>query len=127
MTVDPLDQITLTPRRFAGVLALLALLLGLALALVPVRVAGPDPAAARSVTCGNAVGGVETAWIVDDLGHDIRSLTVDYIGICEQAVGSRGTKASLLFAGGLLGIIALGVVRRPASPGSAPPSGPAPA
>ncbi|GGS15409.1 MULTISPECIES: hypothetical protein [Actinokineospora] len=127
MTSDPLDQITLSPRRFAAVLASLALLLGLVLAIVPVWVAGPDPGRPGSVNCGNAVGGVETAWIVEDLGHDVRVVTIEYIAICEQAVDGRGTKASLLFLGGLLGIIGLGVVRRPASPGSAPPSGPAPA
>ena len=123
MTSDPLDQITLTPRGFAGVLALLGLLLGLVLALVPVGVAGPDPARPTTVTCGNVIGGVETAWIVEDLERDVRPTTISYIGMCEQAVESRTTKALVLFLGGLLGIVALGVVRRPApaSPGSAPP------
>ncbi|GAA4444705.1 hypothetical protein GCM10023148_51660 [Actinokineospora soli] len=129
MTSDPLDQITLSPRGFGGALALLGLLLGLVLALVPVSVAGPDAARPESVTCGNAIGGVETGWIVEDLGADVRPTTLSYIGMCEQAVDSRATKATLLFFGGLLGGLGLGVVRRraPASPGSGPGSGPVPA
>lgn len=129
MTTDPLDQITLTPRRFGAVLAFLGLLLGLVLALVPVGVAGPDPLTGTGVTCGNVVGGVETAWVVDDLGEDYRPTTVAYVGMCERAIDARALAAWPLLFGGLLGIVALGVVRRPgsASRDSAPPSGPAPA
>ena len=69
---------------------------------------------------------METGWIVEDLGFDVQGTTIAYVAICEEAVSARATKAWLLFAGGVLGVIALGVVRRPgpASPGSAPPSGP---
>lgn len=129
MTTDPLDQITLTPRRFGAVLAFLGLLLGLVLAMVPVGVAGPDPASGAGVTCGNVVGGVETAWVVEDLGEDYRPTTLAYLGMCERAVDARSIAAWPLLFGGLLAVVALGVVRRPgsASPGSAPPPGPAPA
>lgn len=129
MTTDPLDQITLTPRGFGAAVALLAVLVGLVLALVPVGVAHPDPASDHGVTCGNAIGGAETDWIVEDLGYNVQTTTVAYIALCEEATTSRATKAWLLFAGGLVGMLALGALRRPlpASPGSAPPSGPAPA
>ncbi len=129
MTSDPLDQITLTPRGFGAALAFLAVVIGLVLALVPVGVAHPDPASSHGVTCGNAIGGAETDWIVDDLGYDVQATTVAYIALCEEATTSRATKAWLLFAAGLVGLFALGALRapRPASPGSAPPSGPAPA
>ena len=107
---DPLAQITLTPRRFAAVLVAVALLLGLVLALVPVRVANPDPTAG-SVTCGNTVGGVETRWITDDLRSTDRPTVVSYIGICEEVVGDRGTTTLVLLTLGVVGGLALTVVR----------------
>ncbi|SDD29029.1 hypothetical protein [Actinokineospora iranica] len=122
---DPLAQITLTRRGFAAVLAVVGLLAGLVMALVPVHVAHPDAAQPRSVTCGNAIGGAETPWIVEDLGVADRALTVSYIDMCERAISERATTASLLFFSGLVGGLALGVVRRSASPGSGRHAGPA--
>lgn len=109
---DPLDRITVSPRRFAAVLAALALLAGLALALVPVDVAAPDPATATQVSCGNAIGGVEAAALVDGLGEDYRPTTVAYVAMCEEALDHRGMVAALLFFGGLATAVGLGVVRR---------------
>ncbi len=109
---DPLAQITLSPRAFAAALAVAAMVIGLVLALVPVRVAHPDPANTASVMCGNTIGGAETPWIAEDLGRAEGPLVVSYIGICEEALSTRGTTASLLFFGGLVGGLALGVVRR---------------
>ncbi|WP_424184138.1 hypothetical protein ACOBQX_19675 [Actinokineospora sp. G85] len=128
---DPLAQITLTPRRFGAVLAVAAMLLGLVLALVPVRVAPVDPALGP-VNCGNTIGGVETPWVLEDLGQPTRETTIAYIAMCEEAISDRGTTVLLLVVPGLIGGLALSVVRwgsarGPASPGSAPPSGPAPA
>ncbi|MGQ0836961.1 hypothetical protein [Actinokineospora sp.] len=109
---DPLAHVTLSPRRFAAVLATVGLLLGLLLALLPVRVAGPDPAKPAAVSCGNAIGDVETRAVVDSLGFDDRPTTVAYVDICERAISDRRTTTSLLFFGGVIGIVALGVVRR---------------
>ncbi|MCG8917450.1 hypothetical protein L6E12_16820 [Actinokineospora sp. PR83] len=107
---DPLAQITLTPRRFAAVLAVAALLLGLTLLLVPVHVANTDPSAG-SVNCGNVVGGVETRWVTDDLRSTDRSTVVAYVGICEEAIGDRAAMTFPLLAAGVVGGLALTVVR----------------
>ncbi|WP_436493551.1 hypothetical protein [Actinokineospora sp. HUAS TT18] len=108
---DPLDRITLSPARFAAVLVVVALLLGLVLALVPVKVASPAVARPAKVSCGNTIGGVETRSIVEGLGED-RAATVDYIDMCERAISERTTVSWLLFFGGLVGGIGMGVVRR---------------
>ncbi|OLR89902.1 hypothetical protein [Actinokineospora bangkokensis] len=107
---DPLAAITLTPRRFAGVLVVAALLLGLVLLLVPVHVAGTDPAGGP-VTCGNAVGGVETAWVDEDLGRPDKLTLVSYLGTCEEALSDRGTTTMVLLTAGVVGGLALTVVR----------------
>jgi hypothetical protein len=108
---DPLAKVTLTPRGFAAVLAAAALLLGLVLALLPVHVAGPDPAHPNRVSCGNTVGGVETDVIGTGLGSADRQTVVSYVNICEQAMGERVFYSWPLFLAGGLGIIWLGVVR----------------
>jgi hypothetical protein len=108
---DPLARVTLTPRGFAAVMAAAALLLGLILALLPVRVAGPDPAHPNRVSCGNTVGSVETDSIGPGLGQADRQTVVSYVGICEQAMGERVFYSWPLFLAGGLGIIWLGVVR----------------
>ncbi|GAA3027214.1 hypothetical protein [Actinokineospora globicatena] len=121
---DPLAQITLTPRGFAGVLAVLALVTGLVLAIVPVSVA--HPANNGSVSCGNTFGGVESGALAEGLGKPERAEVVQYVDMCERAIGNRGEYAVFLFFGGLIAGLGLGVVRRvkPASPGSAHPTGP---
>jgi hypothetical protein len=108
---DPLDKVTLTPRGFASVLAAAALLLGLILALLPVHVAGPDPAHPSRISCGNTVGGVETDSIGAWLGPADRPTTVSYVDMCERAMGERVFYSWPLFLAGGLGIIWLGVVR----------------
>lgn len=110
---DPLAQVTLSPRGFASVLAAAALLLGLVLALLPVHVAGPDPARASQISCGNTVGGVESDSVGSGLGQAAgdRQTFVSYVDMCERAVGERVFYSWPLFLAGGLGIIWLGVVR----------------
>ncbi|HET9140632.1 hypothetical protein [Actinophytocola sp.] len=109
---DPLAKITLTPRAFAAVLATLALLVGLLLALLPVRVAGSDPASPASVTCGNTIGGVETDMVAGGLDSPDQPTVVAYVAMCERAIADRVLFSwPMFFLGGLV-IIAMGVVRR---------------
>ncbi|MBM7771650.1 hypothetical protein JOD54_001854 [Actinokineospora baliensis] len=121
---DPLAQITLTPRGFAAVLAVIALITGLVLAIVPVSVA--HPANNSSVSCGNTFGGVESPALNEALGKPERQELVQYIDMCDRAIGNRGDYAVFLFFGGMIAGLALGVVRRtkPASQGSAHPTDP---
>src|SRR5262245_42170043 len=107
---DPLAKVTLTPRGFASVLAAAALLLGLILALLPVRVAGPEPAHPDRGSCGNTAGGAETDTTGAGVGNADRQTVVSYVGICEPAVGERVFYSWPLFLPGGLGIIWLGVV-----------------
>lgn len=124
---DPLAKITLSPRAFVTVLATVALLLGLLLALIPVRVAGPDPANPVSVSCGNTIGGVETGSVAANLEPPDRATIVSYIEMCERAVGNRVFYSWPLFLIGGLVIIWMGVVRpRSASPDSSPHVDPEP-
>lgn len=117
---DPLARITLTPRRFAGVLAVAGLLLGLVLALVPVHVASLDDSRATTVSCGNTIGGVETPLLAGDLGNTEPSIVATYVGTCQEAIGTRLLFAWPMFFAGMLGIIWLGVVRRDPLPKELP-------
>ena len=109
---DPLAKITLTPRRFAAVLAGAGFLLGLLLALVPVHVATLDTEQATSVSCGNTIGGVETPLLAQDLGNEEPSVLATYVGTCQDAIGTRLLFAWPMFFAGMIGIVWLGVVRR---------------
>lgn len=110
---DPLDKITLSPQTFAAGLAIAALLLGLVLALIPVHVAGPDVSAPRSITCGNTIGGVETASLGEGLGDAATpELVSTYVGSCETAMGFRMAFAWPLFFAGMLAVLWQLVVRR---------------
>ena len=109
---DPLAKITLSPRGFTALLATVALLLGLILALVPVHVAGSDPAAPASVSCGNTIGGVETGSVAAGLGQPDRPTMVAYVDMCERAISDRLFYSWPLFFGGVLVIVWMGVVRR---------------
>lgn len=113
---DPLAKITLTPRRFAAVLATVGLLVGLLLALLPVRVAGPDPANPASISCGNTIGGVETGSVAAGLDRPGEATMVGYVDMCERAIGERVFYSWPMFLAGGLVIIWLGVVRRPVLP-----------
>ncbi|HEY7596310.1 MAG TPA: hypothetical protein VH969_24405 [Actinophytocola sp.] len=109
---DPLASITLTPRVFAAVLFVAAMLLGLVLALVPVHVAGLDTTQQTSVSCGNTIGGVETPLLADDLGTVDDPVLATYVGTCQDAISTRLLFSWPLFVAGAIGIIWLGVVRR---------------
>lgn len=108
---DPLAKITLTPRGFAAVLATAALLVGLLLALLPVRVAGADPANPGRVSCGNSIGGAETESISAGLGRVDQQILASYVDTCERVIGERVFYSWPMFFGGGLGIVWLGVVR----------------
>jgi hypothetical protein len=114
---DPLAKITLTPRRFAGVLAVAGMLLGLVLALVPVHVASLDRDLAGSVSCGNTIGGVETPLLADGLGSEDPDVLATYVGTCQDAIGTRLLFAWPMFFAGMVGFVWLGVVRREPSAG----------
>lgn len=115
---DPLAKITLSPRGFAALLAGVGLLVGLILALVPVHVAGPDPARPASITCGNTIGGVETDIVGGGLdqqspqGQRDPGITVSYVDMCERAIADRTFYAWPMFFAGGLTIIWLGAVRQ---------------
>ena len=117
---DPLAKITLTPRRFAGVLAVAGLLLGLVLALVPVHVASLDDSRATTASCGNTIGGVETPLLTRDLGSTEPEVVATYVGTCQEAIGTRLLFAWPMFFAGMLGIVWLGVVRREQLPKQLP-------
>lgn len=109
---DPLDRITLPPRTFVAALATVALLLGLILALIPVRVSTLDTTSTTKVSCGNTLGGVETPRLARSLGKPADEVLVQYVGMCDRAIDSRATPAWTLFFGGMIGWIWLGAVRK---------------
>jgi hypothetical protein len=96
-----------------------AMLLGLVLALVPVHVAGPDPAGQARVSCGNTIGGVEMDTVAGGLGEPDQATRVAYVDMCERAVSERQNVSWTMFFGGLLVVLWLGVVRqrKPGEPG----------
>ena len=111
---DPLAKVMLTPRQFWAVLAVAGLLLGLLLALLPVRVASADPANPGHVSCGNTIGGVEVGPLGDELGRPSRDVLATYVSTCESAVATRLAFSWPMFFAGALVIVWRGVVRKPA-------------
>lgn len=110
---DPLAKVMITPRQYWAILAVAGMLLGLLLALLPVRVANADPGRPGLVTCGNTIGGVETGPLGDQLGRPGQDVLATYVGTCESAVATRlAFSWPLFFAGGLM-IVWRGVVRKP--------------
>ncbi|MET0132182.1 MAG: hypothetical protein ABW215_01165 [Kibdelosporangium sp.] len=109
--VDPLARITLAPRTFVAALATVTLLLGLLLALLPVRVSTLDTTTTTKVSCGNILGGVETPRLASALGKPSEPVLVEYVAMCSASVDARATPAWVLFFGGMLGWIWLGAVR----------------
>ena len=107
---DPLAQITLRPRAFLAGIAVLAMLIGLLLAILPVRVASADPARTAAVSCGSVLGGVESDRVRDQSADEPALLT--HLDMCDRSVTVRGTSSAVLFIGGLLGGLWLGIVRR---------------
>jgi hypothetical protein len=123
---NPVDKIMLRPRTFVLALAMTAMVVGLVLGLVPVRVSTPDTATPGKVSCGNTLGGVETAWVAEGLGEQTAQdsdTLVAYIGICDRAIDARALPAWTVFFAGLVVLLWLGVVKAKASPGSASRSG----
>jgi hypothetical protein len=110
---DPLAKVMLTPRQFWAVLAVAAILLGLLLALLPVRVANADPANPGHVTCGNTIGGVETGPLSAALDEPSQDVLATYVSTCESAIGTRLAFSWPLFFAGALVVVWRGVVRKP--------------
>jgi hypothetical protein len=109
--VDPLAQITLRPRAFFAGIAVLAMLIGLLLAILPIRVASADPARTAVVSCGSVLGGVESGRVRDQSTDELALVT--HLDMCDRSVTVRGSTSAVLFIGGLLGGLWLGIVRRP--------------
>jgi hypothetical protein len=110
---DPLAKVMITPRQYWAILAVAGILIGLLLALLPVRVANASPARPGYVTCGNTIGGVETGPLGDQLGRPGQDVLATYVGTCESAVATRLAYSWPLFFAGALVIAWRGVVRRP--------------
>lgn len=115
---DPLAKIMLTPRAFWAILAVAALLLGLLLALLPVRVANADADNPGYVTCGNTIGGVETGPLGAQLDQPGEEVLATYVNTCESAIATRLAYSWPMFFAGALAIVWSGVVRRPTAPAS---------
>ncbi|CAM3780029.1 hypothetical protein KIPE111705_24480 [Kibdelosporangium persicum] len=109
---DPLDKITVPPRVFVASLASIALVVGLLLGLLPVRVATLDTTATVKVSCGNTLGGVETPRLAASLGYPERPILAEYVAMCDRGIDARAMPAWTLFFGGMIGWIWLGAVRR---------------
>lgn len=109
---DPLAKITLTPRAFAATLATVAMVVGLVLGLLPVRVSSLDTAATVKVSCGNTLGGVETPRLAASLGNPESPILAEYVAMCDRGIDARTLPAWTLFFGGMTGWIWLGAVRR---------------
>ncbi|MCE7008970.1 hypothetical protein LWC34_40085 [Kibdelosporangium philippinense] len=109
---DPLAQITLPPRVFVASLASIALVVGLVLGLLPVRVSTLDTTTTVKVSCGNTLGGVETPQLAASLGRPERPILAEYVAMCDRGIDARALPAWTLFFGGMIGWIWLGAVRR---------------
>jgi hypothetical protein len=111
---DPLAKVMITPRQFWAILAVAGLLLGLLLALLPVRVANADPAHPGHVSCGTTIGGVEVGPLGDELGRPGSDVLATYVNTCESAIATRLAFSWPMFFAGALVIVWRGVVRKPA-------------
>jgi hypothetical protein len=113
---DPLAKVTLAPRTFAAVLFVIALLVGLVLVLIPLRVSTLDTARTTKVSCGNILGGVETPQVAGALGKPTDELVLaQYVHMCEDSINARTYPAWGLFFAGMIGCVWLAAVRRPKS------------
>lgn len=113
-TADPLAKVMITPRQFWAILAVAGILLGLLLALLPVRVANANPTNPGYVSCGNTIGGVETGPLADQLSRPGEDVLATYVGTCESAISTRLAYSWPMFFAGALVIVWRGVVRKPA-------------
>jgi hypothetical protein len=114
LPADPLAKVMITSRQFSAILAVAGLLLGLLLALLPVRVANADPANPGFVSCGTTIGGVETGPLGEQLDRPSPTVLATYVNTCESAVATRLAFSWPMFFAGTLCIVWLGVVRKPA-------------
>jgi hypothetical protein len=111
---DPLAKVMLAPRTFAAVLAVVALLVGLVLVLVPLRVSTLDTTRATKLSCGNILGGVETPQVAGALGQPTDEIVLaEYVHMCEDSMNARTYPAWGLFFAGMFGCVWLVAVRRP--------------
>jgi hypothetical protein len=110
---DPLAKVMMRPRTFFAALAVVALLLGLLLALLPVTVANADAADPGHVSCGNTIGGVETGPLGAELGRPSPIVLATYVNTCESAIATRLAFSWPMFFAGALAIVWSGVVRKP--------------
>ncbi|HEX6360065.1 hypothetical protein [Actinophytocola sp.] len=114
LPADPLAKVMITPRQFLAILAIAGVLLGLLLALLPVRVANADPENPGFVSCGNTIGGVETGPLAERLDRPSPAVLATYVNTCESAIATRLAYSWPMFFAGTLVIAWLGVVRTPA-------------
>lgn len=110
---DPIAKVTLAPRTFAAVLFLAALVVGLVLVLIPVRVSTLDTSKTTKVSCGNILGGVETPALAAALGRPTDEVVLaQYVHMCEDSTNARTYPAWGLFFAGMFGCVWLVGVRR---------------
>ncbi|MEV4310861.1 hypothetical protein [Actinocrispum sp. NPDC049592] len=110
---DPLAKVTIAPRAYVAFLFVAALVVGLVLVLVPLRVSTLDTTKTVKVSCGNILGGVETPQLAEALGHPSDEVVLaQYVHMCEDSINARTYPAWGLFFTGLLGIVWLGAGQR---------------
>jgi hypothetical protein len=109
---DPLAKVMMRPRTFFAALTVVALLLGLLLALLPVSVANANVTEPGYVSCGNTIGGVETGPLGEELGRPSPIVLATYVNTCESAIATRLAFSWPMFFAGALAIVWAGVVRR---------------
>jgi hypothetical protein len=109
---DPLAKVTLAPRTFIAFMFVVAMVVGLVLVLIPLRVSTLDTTRTTKVSCGNILGGVETPQLAEALGKPTDELVLaEYVSMCEASINARTYPAWGLFFAGMLGCVWLGAVR----------------
>jgi hypothetical protein len=110
---DPLAKVTIPARAYVVFLFVTALIIGLVLVLIPLRVSTLDTTKTVKVSCGNILGGVETPQVADALGKPTDELVLaQYVHMCEDSINARTYPAWGLFATGFLGLVWLAAGRR---------------
>jgi hypothetical protein len=110
---DPLVNVTIPPRAYIAFLFITALVIGLVLVLIPLRVSTLDTTKTVKVSCGNILGGVETPQLADALGKPVDELVLaQYVHMCEDSLNARTYPAWGLFSTGFLGVLWLVAGRR---------------
>jgi hypothetical protein len=110
---DPLSKVTIPPRAYIAFLFVTALIIGLVLVLIPLRVSTLDTTKTVKVSCGNILGGVETPQLADAIGKPTDELVLaQYVHMCEDSINARTYPAWGLFSTGFLGLVWLAAGRR---------------